>query len=300
MIYHQLPPLNSVKAFETVVREGSISEAARVLFVSQSAVSRHIAKLEAFLDCRLFKRGKSGSVPTEAGKEFYIHISPALNSILEATNKIRATQSGVNIIKVSSLSSFALKWLVPRLKQFQEAHPGIILDLSISDDRPDFEYTQIDCAIVSEVSPLFEEGDDMLFSEQLIVVASPSILSGQIFKDPADIKAFPLIHTKTRIELWKEWCTEYEVDNTHGSFAGLNFQDFYISIAACISGNGIALVPSFLVRQELTDGSLVQPVPQTLLSGKKYRFVTPQLKRQNKSVIALRDWLMHETKNENL
>jgi hypothetical protein len=50
----------------------------------------------------------------------------------------------------------------------------------------------------------------------------------------------------------------------------------------------------------LADGSLVQPVPQTLLSGKKYRFVTPQLKRQNKSVIALRDWLMHETKNENL
>lgn len=301
MIYQQLPPLNSIKAFDAVVREGSISEAARVLFVSQSAVSRHIAKLEVFLDCKLFKRGKLGSVPTEAGSEFFSQISPALSNILEATNKIRATQSGVNIVKVSSLSSFALKWLVPRLKHFQKTHPDIILDLSISDERPDFEYTQKDCAIVSEVSPLAEDDDgDMLFSEQLIVIASPSILTNKTLREPLDINAFPLIHTRTRVEVWKDWCSLYEVPNTQDSFVGLTFQDFYISIAACIAGSGLALVPSFLVRQELIEGSLVQPFSQSLISGKNYRFVAPQFKRQSKSVIALRDWLILETKREGL
>ena len=118
---------------------GSISEASRILYVSQSAVSRHIANLEAFLDCKLLSRSKLGTVCTKEGQEFFDQITHSLNSIVEVTNKIRATQSGINIIKVSSLSSFALRWLVPRLNQFQAIHPEIVLDISISDKRPDFE-----------------------------------------------------------------------------------------------------------------------------------------------------------------
>ena len=72
MIYAQLPPLNSIKAFDAVVRHGSISEASRVLYVSQSAVSRHIAKLEDFMGCQLLIRGKLGTVMTKEGEALFV------------------------------------------------------------------------------------------------------------------------------------------------------------------------------------------------------------------------------------
>jgi len=298
MIYNQLPPLNSVKAFDAVVRHGSISEAARILYVSQSAVSRHISNLEEFLGSKLLSRSKLGTIPTKEGQEFFDSISSSLNSILEVTTKIRATQSGINIVKLSSLSSFALRWLVPRLNDFQAIHPDIVLDISISDKRPNFEFNQIDCAIVSEPAQALAKNDHILFAEKLVVVASPSILKGKPSITKNSINNFPLIHTSTRAELWEDFRKYLGVSEKNTSNLGLTFQDFYISIAACVAGSGIALVPSFLIRKELEDGLLIQLLNTTLNTEKRYQFAISSFKNTNPSVLALQDWLINETSIE--
>lgn len=298
MIYNQLPPLNAVKAFDAVVRHGSISEASRILCVSQSAVSRHIANLEEFLDCKLLSRSKLGTVCTKQGEEFFDQISHSLNTILGVSNKIRATQAGINIVKVSSLSSFALRWLVPRLNQFQAIHPEIVLDISISDKRPDFELSQIDCAVVSEPEHLSAKHDHILFKEELVVVASPILIKDKKVSTNKLINTYPLIHTSTRAELWENLQNHYEFSSNNKSNLGLSFQDFYISIAACVAGSGIALVPSFLIRKELEDGSLIQILQPEISSGKSYQLAISAFKSTNPSVVALQNWLIRETQQE--
>ena len=298
MIYNQLPPLNAVKAFDAVVRHGSISEASRILCVSQSAVSRHITNLEEFLDCKLLSRSKLGTVCTEQGQEFFDQINHSLNTILNVTNKIRATQSGINIVKVSSLSSFALRWLVPRLNQFQVIHPDIVLDISISDKRPDFEISQIDCAIVSEPEHISAKHDHILFKEELVVVASPLLIKDQKISEKEIINTHPLIHTSSRAELWENLLKHYEFATNTKSNLGLSFQDFYISIAACVAGSGVALVPSFLIRKELEDGSLIQCLKPEISSGKSYQLAISAFKSTNPSVLALQNWLIDETASE--
>ena len=294
MVYSQLPPLNSIKAFDAVVRYGSISEAARVLCVSQSAVSRHILKLEEFMDSQLLVRGKLGTTVTAEGEALYEQTSQSLNALLEVSSKLRASQSGITVIKVNSFSSFALKWFVPRLNDFRAAHPDIVLDITIADERPDFQQSQKDCAIVAERDHSSSKNDDVLFSEELVLVAAPSLLETQSFASVEDIFQFPLIHTSTRSEVWDTLCQYFDIENRE-RLSGLSFQDFYISIAACIAGSGVALVPSFLVDQELADGVLVQLLDEIVPTGKSYRLVISSLKWKDDAVLALQQWLLDET-----
>ena len=308
MIYSQLPPLNSVKAFDAVVRHGSISEASRVLCVSQSAVSRHVAKLEEFLGSKLLRRSKLGTVTTTEGQEFFEQISHSLNSMAAVTTKIRAAHFGLNIVKVSSLSSFALRWLVPRLGRFQSKHPEIVLDISISDTRPDFEDSLIDCAIISEgdhftaktAAKPAAKNDHVLFVEELVLIASPSLFQGAPPTSKDEIRKLPFIHTSTRSELWGILQSKLGMTDKDQSLLGLSFQDLYISIAACIAGSGIALVPLFLVREELQQGVLIQLLDSVINPDRRYQLVIPAFKSTNPSVLALQEWLVSETKPERI
>ena len=298
MIYAQLPPLNSLKAFDAVVRHGSISEASRILFVSQSAISRHIAKLEDFLGSRLLHRSKHGATTTKEGQEYFDHISNSFNGILDATANIKAIQSGVNIVRISSLSSFALKWLVPKLNKFQSTYPEIILDISIADECPDLEYGQKDCAIVSRSEHLYDDETEKLFEENLIVVASPSILEKPNIKETPTLESLPLIHTTSRPDLWQAWNDQNHLFSPDKVMVGLTFQDFYISIAACVAGTGIALVPSFLVKEEIANKTLIQPLKETLNTDRFYGVEISPTRKKNTAVLTLRDWLLKETTNE--
>jgi len=293
MIYSQLPPLNSVKAFDAVVRYGSISEAARVLFVNQSSISRHIIKLEDFLGCKLLQRNNKGTYTTKEGQEYFEKISASLNDVLEATTHIKAPRLGANVIRLSSLSSFALKWLVPKLNSFQLSYPDIILDVSVSDECPDFKYSEKDCAIISKSKQSFSEGEEALFEEELIVVTSPALLKDDIMRN--DLESIPLIHTTSRLEVWEQWNTQYKFSSKNKQLAGLTFQDFYISIAACVSGSGIALVPSFLVKKELENKILVQVFDQSLRTEKCYAFAISPAQKMNPAVLELQQWLLKET-----
>jgi LysR family glycine cleavage system transcriptional activator len=270
MLHTQLPPLNALKAFDAVVRHGSVSEAARTLCVSQSAVSRHLKVLEDNVGCRLLYRNRGGVRLTEDGEAYFEKVSESLTAIMTATSQLRAKRAGVQVLRVSSLSSFALRWLVPRIHDFQGAHPGLALEISISDARPEFSLSSIDCAIVSAEVAEMKNGDMPLFPELLIPVCAPALLRGTPVRSPGSLLEFPLIHTSTRSELWQKWSDFHRLPEPRLSAPGLAFQDFYISIAAAVAGRGVALVPSFLVQDELASGDLARPVDLDLASGRQY------------------------------
>src|SRR3954451_13198604 len=128
MIMQKLPPLGALRAFEAAARHLSVKNAAEELHVTPGAVSQMLKTLESHLGLALFERRNRGLVLTDAGRDYLPAVRNAFRQIGEATSRLKnADETGV--LTVSVTPAFASAWLVPRLKSFQEAHPGIDLQL---------------------------------------------------------------------------------------------------------------------------------------------------------------------------
>lgn len=298
MIHTQLPPLNAVRAFDAVVQQGSVGQGAELLCISQSAVSRHIKNLEDFLGCRLMYRNRGGMALTSQGERFHKTIHSALIDIFNATTDIRQADADFQIIRVSAPSSFALRWLVPRIADFQANNVGIALNVSISDDAPVFDNTGIDCAIVSSDKNIADDDEVLLLPEQLQLVCAPSLMEKKPLACFADVNEHTMLHTSTRHELWGQWREQYAVSSRQDSDRDLMFQDFYITIAAAVAGNGLALVPSFLIEEELAKNSLVAPVHAPLDNGRTYRLVISSRRKSDKAMTAFKHWMKYQAQDQ--
>jgi DNA-binding transcriptional LysR family regulator len=140
--------LAAMQTFVRVVDTGSFSAAARQLNLGQPAVSKTIAQLEDRLGVRLLTRSTRGLTPSEAGSRFYERARRSIEEAEEAELAARGEGAGlVGVLRVSAATTFARLHIVPRLKDFLAAHPGLEMDL-ILDDR---------------VIDLVEEGVDVSF-----------------------------------------------------------------------------------------------------------------------------------------
>ncbi|MEA2866808.1 MAG: LysR family transcriptional regulator, glycine cleavage system transcriptional activator [Bradyrhizobium sp.] len=127
----KLPPLNALRAFEVAARTGNFTKAAKSLNVSQGAVSRHVAQLEAFLGLRLFVRGQRDVKLTPQGVEYANVIREAFDRIEFATQaKRRDTQN--RVVRIRLFPTVAMKWLIGRLGRFHALHPTINVQVTIA------------------------------------------------------------------------------------------------------------------------------------------------------------------------
>src|ERR1700742_3696103 len=172
----RLPSLNALKAFEATGRLSSVTAAADALAVTPSAISRQVRQLEEDLDLQLFRRSRTGLVLTDAGTALLAGLTDGFQRIALAVDVVRPRPESP-VITVSMLSTFAMRWLLPRLGGFNEAHPDIEVRLSTSVELVDLARGDIDCAI------RFGRGDwpgliaDRLFTERLTAVCSPALLA---------------------------------------------------------------------------------------------------------------------------
>ena len=142
----RLPPLNALRAFEAAARHESFTRAAAELFVTQGAVSHQVKALEAQLGVRLFNREPQGLLPTEAGKEYLVAVRDGFDRIALGTERLLQRQNA-GVLTVSTSPDFAAKWLVHRLGNFVEAHPGIDLRVSATLHHVDFSREEVDIAV---------------------------------------------------------------------------------------------------------------------------------------------------------
>ncbi len=139
------PSLIGLRAFEAAARHGRMSAAAEELCVTHGAISRSIRHLEEELAVVLFSGPRNDLKLTEAGMALAAKIGPAFRQLDAAVAPVLAHDSGV--IRVSCLSTFAMKWLIPRLNAFQETAPEIEVRLSVADSPIDFDRELYDVAI---------------------------------------------------------------------------------------------------------------------------------------------------------
>jgi LysR family glycine cleavage system transcriptional activator len=119
--------LNAVKAFEAAARLGSFTRAAEELNVTHGAVSRQIRLLEDWLGIRLFVRTSRNAVPTRAGTDLLAEVGPALERVAAVSLRLQNSAPAHGLLHVSALPTFAMRWLIPRLPEFQRDHPGLEL-----------------------------------------------------------------------------------------------------------------------------------------------------------------------------
>jgi LysR family transcriptional regulator, glycine cleavage system transcriptional activator len=142
----RLPPLNAVRAFEAAARHLSFTRAAEELNVTQAAVSHQVKALEERLGVLLFRRLNRGLNLTDSGTLYLKELESILDRLEQATERVR-TSEAAGLLTVSTGTSFAAKWLVPRLQRFRERRPDLDVRIDADDALTDFRRDNVDLAI---------------------------------------------------------------------------------------------------------------------------------------------------------
>lgn len=284
----RLPPLNALRAFETATRRLSFRAAADELGVTQGAVAQHVRGLEASLGVKLFQRLPRTLALTDEGRAYVTHIRRAFELIREATLALRPEPLRLTI---SITSTFAAKWLLPRLPAFTEANPLIDLRILASESLANFQSDGVDIA-VRQGKPPFGPGlkVDFLFAQEIVAVCSPKLLARAVKSlEPTALKNQVLLHDTH--DLWPEFI-ERELGIAAPDVKSLRFNQTGLAIDAAVSGQGIALVSKFLVETDLSAGRLIQPFAATMHGGRDYYVVAPRKQRHPAPTETVRRWLL--------
>jgi len=288
MLRH-LPPLSTLRAFDAAATHLSFSRAAESLFLTHGAVSRAVKTLEDFLGVQLFNRAHRKITLTRAGEIYAEEVRYALNHL--RTGAIRlAAESETGVLSVSTMDSFAAKWLLPRLQKFRDSHPDIELRLSVSDGLTDFISDGIDIAIRYGSGGYDGVEYERLMVEDIFPVCSPDLVSGtRPLVTPEDLQHHTLIHDDMRID-WRAWLTAAGIsDIVEDRGPSYNLSSFVVQ--AAIAGEGVALGRGALVADDLAAGRLVQPFVLSLPAPFAYYVVYPRKALERPKVKAFRDWL---------
>ncbi len=286
-----LPSLNGLRAFEAAARHQSFTRAAEELNVTQTAVSHQIRTLEERLGLKLFDRRGRALQLTEAAKNYLPSVRSAFDELHDATERL-IRRDGDATLTVSTLTSFAAKWLVPRLGGFQDLHPEISIRIMTSTASVDFDRDDVDVAI------RYGRGDwpglrvDRLIREDIFPVCSPKLLDGpHPLGRPDDLASHTLLHVVGFRDDWQVWLTAAKVDGVDPS-AGLRFDLIVNALQAAIDGLGVALGRTALVEGDLATGRLVAPFDISLPIEAAYYVVAPEQTADRPKIEAFRDWLI--------
>ncbi|MGQ9368961.1 transcriptional regulator GcvA [Azospirillum sp. ST 5-10] len=288
----RLPPLNALRTFEAAARHLSFTKAAEELHVTQAAVSHQIKALEEWLGMPLFRRLNRALLLTEAGQAYLPPLRDAFDAMADATDRLHRNDS-TGSLTISTMPSFAAKWLVMRLGRFQTAHPDLELRLLTTSQMVDFAQQDVDLAIRFGRPPWPDVQADWLMNDPVFPVGAPSLLAGgRAVARPADLLAHTLLHDDYEIT-WGTWFAAAGVESADTK-RGPRFTDSALLLQAAIEGQGIALARQVLVADDLAAGRLVRLFDTVLPGTHAYYVVAPPHYFTRPKVKAFRDWLFAE------
>lgn len=290
----RLPPLTALRAFESAARHRSFTKAAQELFLTQSAISRHVRNLEDLFGIALFYRDHRAVTLTPDGEAYMREVVEAFAKIDLATRKLKFS-GRQNILNIQVFSTFAMYWLIPRLGKFQEIHPEVDVRLTASVAPVDFEHSDIHASIRAIIGrPDDDVRSDKLFDYRLIAVGGPAALAGKWpLRDPADLRNATLLHSLARPEDWGVWLDAVGAGEVLTD-RGMKFESSAMAYLAAQQGLGIAIAQSFLVQEELRRGTLTQVFPHEVPSERTYHLLSSPRHVGDAALEQFRAWLLDE------
>ena len=288
----KIPSTAALISFEAAARHESFTKAALELSLTQGAICRQIASLEEFLSVELFRRSRRGVKLTEAGLSYSRRVATQLDAVERDTLSVMG-QQGANVIELAVVPTFGTQWLLPRLKDFQEQHPEVTVNLT-NRTRPFlFADTEFDAAIYFGDADWSGTESHKLMGENPMPVCSPTLLDGRKSLTPEAIAELPLLQQTTRPYAWRQWFNAQNL-NIARDLTGPRYELFSMLAQAAMHDMGIALIPPFLIQRELAEKRLIVANRNALSSIKAYYLMIPERKVESASLRAFRDWLVKQ------
>lgn len=294
----RLPPLALLPTFAAAARRLSFTQAGDELALTQSAVSRQVQALEESLGVRLFERRTRALALTREGQELLLAVEDALDRLARTTHRLRS-QPDVRTVTLTTTPGFASLWLIPRLVRFTDAHPGIDVRTSASNQLVDIERTGVDVA-VRYCTDRDGRGGVRLFGGRVMAVCSPRLLGRRApaLARPEDLRRFTLLYLDDPHAAWFDWSLWLHALGLEGLEPArrLHFSHYDQLIHAAVNGQGIALGLDPLVRQFLREGRLVAPFPATRVKARAWHMLRSSAAHERPEVDAFVRWLLGEVK----
>ncbi|MBO6727764.1 MAG: LysR family transcriptional regulator [Rhizobiaceae bacterium] len=269
-----LPSLAVLRCFEAAAKYQSFTAAAEELNLTQGAVSRHVKELEGRVGAALFRREGRGVRLTDAGRDLAGNLNLDLERLRRTIDNAVAAGSARELLTIAVLPTFGARWLLPRISDFKAGRDDLEFVVHSRSAPFDLVESGIDLAIHfgaddwpgAQLTPLCEE--------ELLAVVSPDLAKRAGLRQPADLFEVPQLHLASRPMLWETFRQSLGIDGPTAR-KGSYFDQFSLIIAAAIAGLGAAILPAYLLEEELASGSLVEiaQVPDVL--GRSYYIATP-------------------------
>ncbi len=278
--------LGGIRFFEAAARHQSFMRAADELHLTHGAVSRQIRQLEEALGVALFERRNRAVFLTEAGRILHAAAAQSLEVLAMAAERIRA-HGQQRALVLSCEPTIAMRWLIPRLPRFTDAHPDITLHLMAAGGPVDFARSGVDLAL---------RRNDFHFGPQLHAYEVAEEWMGVVCRAGPGPRAVALasldrLHTRSRPDAWRRWAQAAGSTQRFGADAW--YEHFYLTIQAAAAGLGCTVASRLMVADEIADGRMAAPLG-FVRDGSSYHLLSPVAFEHDERRRAVRDWLCRE------
>jgi DNA-binding transcriptional LysR family regulator len=293
-----LPPLNALRIFEVAARTGSYAEAGAELGLTHGAVSRQIAALEGWLGQRLFTKEGRRMVATPMARIFAAEVGLSFDRLIVAAEAC-GRPGARRILRVSAPTSFAMRWLIPRLDRYHANHPHV--EVVVTTVSTVFEELRggVDVAIRRGVSrehvwprhrvvPVLDDLDTLIMA--------PALFAQRPILTPADIEGHTLLASETRAGDWADWLDAAGLQHLAGLPRRI-FDHFFVTRQAVEDGLGIGIGPLPMLEIDIAGGRLMTPLPDIRVPRTGYVAIIPREADAGNHVASFVDWLAGETSN---
>jgi DNA-binding transcriptional LysR family regulator len=280
------PSARALSALSHLASLGSLTEAAEQLGVTRSALSHRIAELEKGLGVALVRKAGRKLVLTEDGERLLASVGDALERIEAAVKPFRRDRGE---IRLSTVTTFASHWLIPRLAAFQARHPRIEVTISTTTRAVDLGREDIDAAIRHGRGTWKGLTSTLLFRETLMPIAAPSVAARLRPR-----QGVPLIRARSRFMDWSRW--QKSAAAFPGKAKWLTVETRAQALDAAIAGAGIALMDMAYIGPHVSAGRLKLLAERPLQLSAGYYFVHVPRAKNIHLLARFRDWVVEAAK----
>lgn len=302
-----LPGTRALRTFEAAGRHLNFTRAAEEVGLTPAAVSYQIKEMEQQLGIELFVRSSRRIRLTPAGAVVLEAAGEALQTLQRAVGRARKVAGGPSPLRLSLGARFATNWLLPRLSRLREAVPSLELTFDITDEVRDFDLDDVDVAIRFGSGEYTNTRSDRLFETTVVPVCSPTLLEANPgLKAPRDLLHHTLCHVDCHVggKVWPNW-TMWMAAAGIGDFDAsrcVAFSEASHVVQAVLEGAAVGLAEPAMIEGELSQGRLVKlfDIDLAVMPEFAYYLVYPESGQFDPSLLAFREWLLHEVQSSSL
>lgn len=282
----KLPSLNGIRAFEAAARAESFAKAASELNVTPAAISRMVQLLEQRLGVPLFERKANRLTLTEAGRAYRGGLTPILDQLAGLTAQVTA-MAGSRVLTIGVGPTFATRWLIPRLADFQKQEPEVEVRFATGGATVPYndDWT---CGIRLGGGAWPGFAAERLFAADLRPVCSP--VTAKRLRTPEDLRTVTLLRVAHAADEWPLWFDAVALPKLRAK--GPEFEYYGQALQAAADGVGVAMGISPYVDDDLAAGRLIAPFAQSVSKGEHWYLIYRAARENEAAFQAFRAWIV--------